>query len=180
MPQSQIGGTQNRSDGALIADCLAGDQDAWRELVQRYQRLVYSIANAYDLPPDDASDVFQQVWTDLYQHLAELRDFQALPAWLITVTRRKALLLIRSRLGTQPLEEDLPDVSENLTAVENEHAVERAMELLPERCRRLIELLYFRKDEPSYAEIASQLEMPIPSVGPTRARCLDKLRKLLS
>ncbi len=116
---------------------------------------------------------------ELHQQLSALRHIEALPAWLITVTKRKAYSLMRAKHPAEPLDEGLPDVSERLTAIENEHAVERALDQMSERCRRLIDLLYFRVDEPSYAEIAKAMDMPVSSIGPTRARCLEKLRKLL-
>jgi RNA polymerase sigma factor (sigma-70 family) len=168
-----------RVEDELISRCLDGDQTAWRELVQKYQRLVYSIARTVCPQPDDASDVFQQVWMELYRQLAQLRNVEALPAWLITVTKRKAYSLNRSKHATELLDEELSDLSQTFTAIENEHAVERAVDQVPERCRRLIDLLYFRTDEPSYAEIAKVMAMPVSSIGPTRARCLEKLRKLL-
>jgi RNA polymerase sigma factor (sigma-70 family) len=172
--------SRSRTDDDLIEDCLRGDQSAWQDLVHRYQRLVYSIAHAYRLQPDDASDVFQQVWVELYQRLSSIRDIRALPAWLATVTRRKSLTLVRSSRGTEPIDEDYPEISRRIAAVENEHALERALDQLPDRSRRLVELLYLTPEEPSYAAIAAELGMPVPSIGPTRARCLEKLRKLLS
>lgn len=176
----QMSHVEVRVDNELIARCLNGDQSAWQDLVNRYQRLVYSVAYTLCPQTDDASDVFQQVWMELYQQLGNLRHVEALPAWLITVTRRKAHQIIRVRRGSEPLDYDLPDRSQNLSAIENEHALEKALDQLSERCRRLIDLLYFRVDEPSYAEIAKVMEMPVPSIGPTRARCLEKLRKLLA
>lgn len=167
-------------DHELIARCLNRDQGAWCDLVHRYERLVYSVAHTFCSQPDDVSDVFQQVCMELYQRLSDLRNVEALPAWLITVTRRKAHYVIRSRRGSEQLDENLPDLSQNLASIEDEHALERGLEQLSERCRRLINLLYFRVDEPSYAEIAKAMEMPVPSIGPTRARCLEKLRKLLA
>jgi RNA polymerase sigma factor (sigma-70 family) len=169
----------NHVDNDLIERCVKGDQAAWKDLVDRYQRLVYSVALTFCNQNEDASDVFQQVWMELYQHLSDLRRIEALPAWLITVTRRTAYKLISSRRGTEPLDENFADASAQLSHIESEHALERALSQLPERCRRLIDLLYFNTDEPSYAEIAQRLAMPVPSVGPTRARCLEKLRKLL-
>ena len=156
-------------ENELISRCLDGDQAAWRELLQKYQRLVYSIARTVCPHTDDASDVFQQVWMELYQQLPRLRNIEALPAWLITVTKRKAYSVARSKHAAELLDEDLSDFSQSLTAIENEHAVERALDQMPRRCRRLIDLLYFRIDEPSYAEIAKAMDMPIPSIGPTRA-----------
>ena len=179
MAVHEMSGVQVQHDRELIEQCLSGDQNAWSGLVHRYQRLVYSVA--YTLCPqrDEVSDVFQQVWLELYQHLADLRSPEALPAWLITVTRRKAYAVMYQR-GAEPLDSDIPDAPQDLTSIEEEHALERGLEQLPERCRRLIDLLYFRVDEPSYAEIAKAMDMPIPSIGPTRARCLEKLRKLLT
>ena len=168
-----------RIDNELIARCLQGDQTAWKELVTRYQRLVYSIAHVSCSDPEDVSDVFQQVWLELYQQLADLRNIEALPAWLITVTRRRSYAVLHARYGSEPLADDIPDVSEQLRQVEREHELERALDQLPERCRRLIDLLYFDVAEPSYSQIAAKMEMPEASVGPTRARCLDKLKKLL-
>jgi RNA polymerase sigma factor (sigma-70 family) len=170
---------ESRVDNDLIELCIKGDQSAWKDLVSRYQRLVYSIADTYCPHDEDASDVFQQVWMQLYLHLSDLRDVEALPAWLITVTRRCAYAVINSRRASEPLDEELPDLSQRVAMIEDEHALEQAMELLHERCRQLIDLLYFAPDEPSYVEIAEIMEMPVASVGPTRARCLQKLRKLI-
>jgi RNA polymerase sigma factor (sigma-70 family) len=166
-------------DNELIERCVKGDQAAWKDLVARYERLVYSVALTLCTQSDDASDVFQQVWMELYQHLSDLRRIEALPAWLITVTRRTAYKLISTRRGTEPLDDNFADAKERISHIESEHELERALRQLPDRCRTLIDLLYFNTDEPSYAEIAARLGMPVPSVGPTRARCLEKLRKLL-
>ncbi len=166
-------------DNELIARCLRRDQTAWRALVIRYERLVYSVALTLCQQTDDASDVFQQVWMELYQRLSDLRRVEALPAWLITVTRRHASKMVRSRTASEPLDEDLPDLKEQLSQIEREHTLERALEQLPHRCRMLIDLLYFNTEEPSYSEIAEKLGMPVASIGPTRGRCLEKLRKVL-
>ena len=166
-------------DRDLIERCLKGDQAAWTDLIVRYERLVYSVAFTFCPEGDDASDVFQYVWMELYQQLSDLRHSEALPAWLITVTRRSAYKVITSRRGSQPLDENMPDIKQQLNNIEHEHALERALGQLGNRCRQLIDFLYFSIDEPSYAEIAKKLSMPVASIGPTRARCLDKLRKLL-
>lgn len=167
-------------DNQLVERCLNGDQAAWAELVHRYERLVYSVAYSFCPNRDDGSDIFQQVWLDLYQHLSELRHVEALPAWLITVTRRRAYAFLQARRKSEPLDEETPDVSQRLAVIEKEHGLERALDHLPERCRSLINLLYFRKDEPSYVDIGKEMRMPVSSIGPTRARCLSKLKKLLS
>lgn len=170
---------ESRVDTALIERCLHQDQSAWAELVRRYQRLVYSVALTLCSDRSDVSDVFQQVWLELYQHLSDLRNVEALPAWLITVTRRRSYAAMNAKRGTTPLDEDMPETADRLSLIEQEHALERGLEQLPDRCRRLIDLLYFDTEEPSYAEIAEIMQMPEASIGPTRGRCLEKLRKLL-
>src|SRR5262245_64015590 len=123
------------SDNDLIERCIAGDQSAWKELVARYERLVYSVARALCPPGEEISDVFQQVWLDFYQQLGQLRNVGALPAWLITVTKRHMYALLRLRRGSEPLEEDVPDLSQKIRQIENEHLIERALEQSPDRCR---------------------------------------------
>src|SRR5438552_14327875 len=112
---------QTGIDNELIERCLKGDQAAWQELVTRYQRLVYSVAHTLCPHGEDVSDVFQQVWLELYQHLADVRNIDALPAWLITVTRRRSYAVLHSRYSSEPLDEDMPDLSEKLTQIEHEH-----------------------------------------------------------
>jgi RNA polymerase sigma factor (sigma-70 family) len=170
---------QSQVDNELIDRCIKGDEAAWKELVIKYQRLVYSVAHVLCPAGEDVSDIFQQVWLELYQHLPELRNAVALPAWLITVTRRRVYAAIRMRHGSEPLDDDMPDVSQQINQIEHEHMLERALGQMPERCQKLINLLYFEPKEPSYSEIAEALGMPEASIGPTRARCLEKLRKLL-
>jgi RNA polymerase sigma factor (sigma-70 family) len=170
---------QSSTDSRLIERCIQNDQAAWSELIARYERLVYSVARVL-CPPDDVSDVFQQVWVEVHKELSKLRNVQALPAWLMTLTRRRAYALIRSRRTAEPLTEELPDLSERLGQVEREHMIELALARLEDRCRKLIGLLYFDSTAPSYAKISQILGMPKSSIGPTRARCLEKLRRLIA
>ena len=171
---------QARTDHELIERCIQGDQAGWNELVKRYQRLVYSVAHVLCPPGEVVSDIFQQVWLELYQQLADLRKVEALPAWLITVTRRRVYAAMQSRRVSEPLDEEIADLSERVRQIEYEHMLERALGQLPERCQKLINLLYFDSKEPNYSEISQAMDMPEASIGPTRARCLEKLRKLIS
>jgi RNA polymerase sigma factor (sigma-70 family) len=173
-------GKNIKSDSELIKGCLAGDQMSWDELIDRYQRLIYSVAHAFCQSREDEADVFQLVCLQLYQRLPELRDRETLPAWLITVTRRQVAGIYKSRKMFVPLDDEHPDAEVHIGWIENEHIVERAMLDLPERCRLLIDFLYRHPAQLSYAAIAERLGMPVSSIGPTRARCLKKLRKLLS
>jgi RNA polymerase sigma factor (sigma-70 family) len=167
------------SDRDLIAACLSGEQRAWTELISRYQRLIYSVAWRLCPQPEDSADVFQRVCMELYQRLGRIRNDETLPAWLITVTKRSAYAVLKTRLRTVSFDEYEPAAAEEIGQMEKEFALERAVAELPDRCRSLIDALYFDVDEPSYQEISGRLGMPVSSIGPTRARCLEKLRKIL-
>jgi RNA polymerase sigma factor (sigma-70 family) len=168
------------SDRELIDACLRGEQNAWTQLISKYQRLIYSVARKLCPQPEDCADVFQRVCLDLYQSLKQLRNDRTLPAWLITVTKRKAYSVLRETREDISIEEYVAASNPLVDAVEREFLLERAVADLPERCESLIRLLYFDASEPSYEEIAQRLEMPVASIGPTRARCLEKLRKLMA
>jgi len=175
-----IGDVSRKSDTDIVTRCLTGDQGAWSELIDRYQRLIYSVARTLSQSSEDAADVFQQVCLELYQRLPELRDAESLPAWLITVTRRQAAAVLKSHKTLLPLRDEYPALEDQIRSIENEHLVETAMLDLPERCRQLINLLYLHPFSLSYSAVAERLGVPVSSIGPTRARCLAKLRKLLS
>src|SRR3989442_13048642 len=108
---------ETSADNELIERCIKGDQAAWKALVTRYQRLIYSVAHLLCPAEEEASDIFQQVWLELYQQLGELRSVEALPAWLITVTRRRTYALLRARPGSKPLDEEMPALSEGLRQI---------------------------------------------------------------
>ena len=167
------------SDRELIDSCLRGEQSAWTELISKYQRLIYSVARKLCPQTEDCADVFQRVCLDLYQSLKQLRNDRTLPAWLITVTRRRAYAVLRGAREDISIEDYVAASDPQVDAVEKEFLLERAITELPERCESLIRLLYFDSAEPTYEEISQRLEMPVASIGPTRARCLEKLRKLL-
>jgi RNA polymerase sigma factor (sigma-70 family) len=180
-------------DHALIALCLEGDEAAWEALVRRYQRLIYSIPLKTGLGEEVAADVFQSVCVRLVEHLGALKDRAKLASWLITTTTRECWRTSNRRRREAPIgeggDEDgstLPEVADERPLPEHEHLrieeqerVRQAVDALPDRCRTLIELLYYAEDRPSYEEISRRLEMPVPSIGPTRARCLQKLRRMM-
>jgi RNA polymerase sigma factor (sigma-70 family) len=187
-------GVAHQDDRQLIADCLAGKHESWKILISRYQRLIYSIPLKNRLSPDDAADVFQAVCLKLFERLSTLRDQERLSSWLFTTTTRECWRIsARNRRESQtsasidaggddaiqelPSNEILAD--EAWEDLQRQHAVSQSIEELPERCRDLLKMLFYQPDEPSYADIARRMEMPVSSIGPTRARCLEKLRKLL-
>jgi RNA polymerase sigma factor (sigma-70 family) len=168
------------TDRTLIDACLRGEQKGWSELIARYQRLIYSVARGLCPTAEDVDDVFQRVCLDLFKSLSQLRDDRTLPAWLITVTKRRAFAVLRGTREGISIEDYEAETRPHVEIVLKEYALERAVDELPDRCRDLIRLLYFDPQEPSYSEVSQRLGMPVPSIGPTRARCLEKLRKLLA
>lgn len=185
-PSGGARGSLRGDDEALIRACRGGDQRAWDALVRRYRRLIYSIAIAFRMQPDRADDVFQRVAVKLFENLDNLRKVDRLASWLSVTTRRECLALIRSEgryreIGDLDLDArgGTPwEVEEAMAAVEREHALALAFERLREPCRSLLAALYVEQPSPSYEEIGRRLGRPVGSLGPTRARCLGKLRKL--
>jgi len=177
-------------DASVIADLVSrarnGEQQAWDALVARYAPLIWSICRKYRLHDTDAEDASQSVWLHLVDHLASVRDPAALPGWLATTTQRECSRVLRVAQRSQVVE-DVPDienipgeqvrtVEQELLVAERHAALREAFMDLPPAGQRLIALLAV--DPPlSYAEIAARLGIPIGSVGPTRARCLDRLRR---
>ena len=181
----------NDSDLQLVLACRRGDQLAWERLIQRYQRLIYAIPLRAGLDEDHAAEIFQDVFTTLFQKLNDIEEPEKLQAWLVTTARRKTLRTIskahaqpRSDINSEateaaliPDEAPLPD--EQLLILEEQHRIRTAVSLLDERCRCLLQMLFYRTEPPSYAEIAAFLRIPEGSIGPTRARCLAKLLQIL-
>ena len=179
------------SDADLLMACQQGEEDAWDALVGRYERLVYTIPYRYGLTPSEVSDVFQSVWLALLRNLGSLRQPDRIAAWLVTTTRRECWERRRgdgykkefsSELDSNIIKtkSDEPSPDELVSTYERHEALRQAMEHLEPRCRRLIHLLYFDPSIPSYAEVSEMLSMPIGSIGPMRARCLKKLRKIMA
>jgi RNA polymerase sigma factor (sigma-70 family) len=183
-----------QEDRELIAACLEGDAGAWEALIVRYQRLVYSIPLKARLSTDDAADIFQSVCLKLYEKLSTLREHEKIIAWLITTTTRETWrVAARARREGISVMSDDEDPSEGISQIpavgpladeqrqtlQQQQIVREGVETLPARCRELITMLFYQKDELSYSDIASRMKMPVASVGPTRARCLEKLKKLL-
>lgn len=174
-------------DARLVARCIEGDARAWEALVRRHERLVYSVGRSYRLADEDMSDVFQDVFTALLKGLPRLRDGRTLVRWLSSTTERIArttALKRRREAAREDREEDtvanLADpgaaVGEDLERIERQHQVRMALGGVSERCKRLIEALYYEDPTPSYAELSQRLGVPVGSLGPTRARCMDRLK----
>ena len=182
------------SDLQLVLACRRGDQLAWERLIRRYQRLIYAIPLRAGLDEDHAAEIFQDVFTTLFQKLNDIEQPEKLQAWLVTTTRRKTLheiakahVRLQSQVNTDDPphvatlirdEEPLPD--EQLLILEEQHRIRTALSSLDERCRTLLGMLFYLAEPPSYADIAASLGVPEGSIGPTRARCLAKLLRMLN
>ena len=175
-------------DDSVITDLVTrarhGDQRAWDTLVERYAPLVWSICRRYRLSRADADDVGQTVWLRLVARLDQLRDPAALTGWIATTTRRECGRVRRATWHAARWELDtdaVPDIGtesaeSRLLAAERHAALRQAFSCLPPRCQQLLAMLI--EDPPlPYTEISARLGIPAGSIGPTRARCLHKLRR---
>lgn len=165
------------SDAQLVARCRAGDHDAWCELVERFSRYVYAIAvQAFRLPPEDADDVFQEVFARTYQHLGRLRDDAAIRPWLGQLTRRLCIDHLRSGAREQPPDEPLEVAGDDDTLERLDEAltVHEALGSLPDNCREILDR-FFARDE-SYRTIGEALQLPSGTIASRISRCLEKLR----
>jgi RNA polymerase sigma factor (sigma-70 family) len=181
------------SDESLILACRRGNAEAWGALVNRYQRLIYTIPRRAGLDEDQAAEVFQRTFVRLLENLDRIRQPESIHAWLVTTARRETLQLIREECAEQslspkvedlddgPSREAIPDdqplPGETLERLEEQHLVRMAIAEMDQRSQDLLNLLYYHPL--SYAEIAGLLQIPEGSLGPTRARCLEKLRRSL-
>jgi RNA polymerase sigma factor (sigma-70 family) len=182
-----------QDDAQLVARCRQGDAAAWAALVQRYQRLVYAIVGRVGLDEHSAADVFQTVFARLLEHLPRLAQPERLQAWIVTTAKREALRtrqLGQRTVSMSPADDDggegLADaiaddspLAENLLdELQQLNLLRNGLEQLDARCRELLLMLFGdEEDRLGYDDIAARLAMSVGSIGPTRARCLKKLRQ---
>lgn len=167
------------TDSELLQRCRERDAAAWDMLVERYERLIYSVALRNGVDADDAADITQTTFVELIDALDRIRDEEKLASWLMTVARRQAWRL-RSSSRKVVATEEVPDRAEDpfsdwgtLTTLHD------GLTQLGGVCRELLYALYFDPDEPSYAELAQRLGRSIGGIGPMRGRCLQRLRGIL-
>jgi len=170
----------------LVTRATDGDRQAWDALIDRYAPLVWSICRRHRLEAADAQDAAQTVWLKLVEYLDKIRDPAALPGWLATTTRRECGRIARTArrpcdagyavtAGTIP-DDHAQAAGQDLLAAERHAALREAFGQLPPGCQQLLALL-IHDPALSYAEISARLGIPAGSIGPTRGRCLDKLRR---
>lgn len=175
-------------DRDLVAACLSGDERAWAAIIAKYKNLVYSAPVRYRMRPEDAADLFQSVWTDLFSELPNLRDVDALRSWLIKVALNKCYQWKRKQVREPNGETDkhvgeIPDPQPLFPALkedfDQQQKLRRAIASLPPRCQMMIQRLFFSDPPLPYADVARELGLATGSIGFIRGRCLRKLRHAL-
>jgi RNA polymerase sigma factor (sigma-70 family) len=169
---------------AVLESASHGAESAWREIHDRYSPLVFWVCRSYGVVGADADDVSGNVWLHLVTSLAAIRAPEALPGWLRTTAQRECIKLLRHRSRQTRQEVDVSDqtepaADESLLTQERRDAVCGAFDRMPERDRELLSLLFSDPPTP-YAEISSTLGMPLGAIGPTRQRCLARMRRIPS
>ena len=176
-----------RTSHSLVRRAAEGDLRAWERLVDQYARLIWSITAEFKLVESDAADVAQTTWLRLLEHIDRIEYPDRVGSWLAATARNECLRSLAARKRVVLSQDDErstsavahePEIDERLLADERAQVVRDALSRLPRRWQRLLEMLM--ADPPaSYADISDELGLPIGSIGPTRGRCLARLRVLL-
>jgi RNA polymerase sigma factor (sigma-70 family) len=174
-------------DTRLVKECLGGNEAAWARLIDKYKALIYSIPIKYSLPPHEAADVFQSTCVELLVRLPELREPRALPKWLMQVAHHECYRVKRlsQRVVSRDSEENSPEpetppLAENLVQqTQEEQMIREAMAILTPQCSRLVQMLFFETPARPYAEVAAELGLAVGSIGFTRQKCIERLRRQL-
>ncbi len=174
-----------KTDPEIWKEVLTGKAGAWKELVNRYQALVYAVATRAGLDIRDVEDCFQQVWYLLYKNRQKISDPSRLSAWLVTTAKRESIRLSR-RSGAA--DSDIDDINvadsgplqdEELETIELQGQLENGLNMLETRCREMLFAMFFAPENKSYDDIAQDMGLAVNSIGPIRRRCLKRLKKIL-
>jgi RNA polymerase sigma factor (sigma-70 family) len=181
-----------KSDAELIKACRRGDEAAWNELVDRYQRLIITIPRRAGLREEQAADILQEVFLTLFEKLDEIEQPGKIRSWIVTTAKFKTWGAVRGEKGFYSPESEeemeaemasLPDASpladERLIELEQQHLIRTALKSLEERCQTILSMIYLRDAAATYAEVAREIGVGETSISPLRARCLKKLAKIL-
>ncbi len=181
-----------KSDAELVKACRGGDEAAWNELVERYQRLIFTIPRRAGLSEEQSADIFQEVFLTLFEKLNDIEQPEKIRSWIVTTAKFKTWSAVRGekKFWVPDTEEEmeaemanLPDNSpladDRLIELEQQHLIRLALKELETRCRKILSMIYLRDSAASYAEVALEIGVPDTSISPLRARCLKKLAKIL-
>ncbi len=171
----------------LVKECLSGSEEAWSALIDKYKSLIYSIPIKYGLPQQEAAEVFQATCVELLTRLPQLREPQALPKWLMQVAHHQCYRWKQQqlRLVSRDGDDTLPEPSTHAVAdaliqqTQEEQMLREAMMPLTPQCRRLVELLFLETPARPYKEVAAELGLALGSIGFTRQKCMERLRRNL-
>lgn len=189
-PSAEASRADPEGDAGLVTRCLNGEEEAWLQLVARYDRLVFSVIRKFNLPEAQSGEIFNDVFTELWRDLDRLENPRYVGSWLATVTYRLCLSQARAQRRLVSIDRDgdeapreLAAASPNgdalLLAAEREQQVREALAALSPRCRQLFEWLFYTDPPPAYDEVARRLGISANSVGFVRGRCLKTLRRQL-
>jgi len=181
-----------KSDAEIVKACRRGEETAWNELVDRFQRLIFTVPRRAGLSEEQAADVLQEVFLTLFEKLDEIEQPEKIRSWLVTTAKFKTWSVVRSQKGFYSPETEegmelemagLPDAApladERLIELEQQHLIRTALQELEERCQKILSLIYLQDAAASYAEVAEAIGVGETSISPLRARCLKKLQKIL-
>ncbi len=174
---------KNLGNAELVQACLSDEPFAWDAFVERFQGLVYSVAKTRGLRPDQREDAMQVVFLLALRHLKQLKNHDAVTSWLIKTTQRECTRLIKA--ANRKLPDDLrvaaepsPEISAQLEQIEAIQVMQQSLDQLGGTCQQLLTALFKSDPRPSYDQIAEQVGIARGSIGPTRARCLEKLARI--
>jgi RNA polymerase sigma factor (sigma-70 family) len=184
---------QGNVDLQLIKRCRAGDQAAWDELVDRYQRLIFAIPRRAGLTEEQAADVFQDVFLTLFEKIGEIEQPDKIRSWIVTTAKFKTWAVIRRSKGyysprtDEEMETEMASLRDNapladdlLIELEEQHLIRSALKELEERCQKILSMIYLIDPAASYSEVAAAIGVGETSISPLRSRCLKKLEKILT
>lgn len=183
----------DKSDAEIIKACRRGDQNAWDQLIDRYQRLVFAIPRRAGLSESQSADVLQEVFLTLFQKLDEINQPEKIRSWIVTTAKFKTWGTVRGEKGfyspateeefeyeMSSLKDESPLADEKLVEMEQQHMIRTALTKLEEKCQKILSMIYLTEPAASYAEVAEAIGVGATSISPLRSRCLKKLEKVLS
>jgi RNA polymerase sigma factor (sigma-70 family) len=174
-----------RSDHDIWTDLIAGNKAAWKEIIDKYQPLVYAVATRAGLSMADCADCFQQTFVLLHQHRQKITDPSRISAWLVTTAKRESIRLSRQSRAVREQSTAIEQVDDSpladvaLEKLESQALLEIGLQQLDDRCRDLLRALFFSPEDCSYEQVAKTVGISFNSLGPIRGRCLQRLKKIL-
>ncbi|MGQ0542753.1 MAG: RNA polymerase sigma factor [Blastocatellia bacterium] len=182
-----------KSDAELVKACRLGQESAWNELVNRYQRLIFAIPHRAGLSAAQSADVFQEVFLTLFEKLDGIEQPDRIRSWIVTTSKFKTWAVVRRQKGhylpenqeemeleMASIQDQSPLADDALIELEQQHLIRTAVNNLEEKCRKILSMIYLRDTAASYIEVAAAIGVGETSISPMRARCLKKLEKILT